>query len=77
LFQATSDAAGRTVRHPAELQLNDQERQVLDAVAADPTTIDEVTAGCGLPVHRVLSTISVLEMKHLVRRVSGSSVARV
>jgi DNA processing protein len=29
-----------------------------------------------LPVQRVLATISVLEMRHLVRRVSGNRVAR-
>jgi DNA processing protein len=76
LFEATSDATGRTVRRPAELQLNDQERQVLAAVNSTPTTLDEVAASCGLPVHRVLSTVSVLEMKHLLRRVSGNTVAR-
>ena len=30
----------------------------------------------GLPVHRVLATISVLEMRSLIRRVSGTSVIR-
>lgn len=39
--------------------------------------IDEVTQTSGLPVHRVLSTVHVLEMRGLVRRVSGNRVARV
>ncbi len=66
----------RTLRHPAELVLNEQERQVLDAVGVDPTSIDTVVTASGLPVARVLSTISVLEMRSLIRRVSGNLVAR-
>ena len=76
MFQATTDADGREVHHPGELQLNDQERAVLDAIRSDPTTIEEVVDGCGLPVHRVLSTISVLEMRHMIRRLSGMQVVR-
>lgn len=77
MFQPTQDADGREVHHPAELQLNEQERAVLDAIRSDPTTMDDVIAGCGLPIHRVLSTISVLEMRKLVRRLSGTQVIRV
>jgi DNA processing protein len=77
LVEKTSDAEGRAVHHPAELILNDQERQVLDAITTEPTTIDDVARGSGLPVHRVLSTLSVLEMRRLVRRVSGQLVVRV
>ena len=67
---------GREVRHPAELQLNDQEQAVLDAVQQAPTSIDEVVSSSGLPIHRVLSTVSVLEMRRLIRRVSGNQVSR-
>ena len=77
LVEATSTEDGHTVRHPAELQLNEQEQQVLDAISSEPTEIDEVAATSGLPVHRVLSTISVLEMRRLIRRASGHQVARV
>lgn len=77
MFQSAPDSDGREVHRPAELQLNDQERAVLDAVRVDPTTIDEVIAGCGLPIHRVLATISVLEMRRLVRRLSGTQLIRV
>lgn len=76
LFQSVTDTAGREVRHPGELQLNDQERAVLDAVGVDPTTVDAVIVGSGLPIHRVLSTLSVLEMRHLIRRLSGTQVVR-
>jgi DNA processing protein len=68
---------GRVVRAPAEVTLNEIEQQVLAAIDTSPTTIDAVTTACGLPVQRVLSTISVLEMRRLVRRLSGTQVARV
>ena len=77
LFEAAPTAEGRTVKHAAELTLNDLEKQVLDAVDDDPTSIDEVTVRCGIPVHRVLSTISVLEMRRVIRRVGGNRVMRV
>jgi len=65
------------LRHPGELQLNDQERSVLEAIASEPTGIEQIVSNSSLPVARVLSTISVLEMRHLVRRVSGQLVVRV
>ncbi|XZE53819.1 DNA-processing protein DprA [Planctomycetaceae bacterium SH139] len=68
---------GHSLRQPGELLLNDQERTVLEAVACEATSIDAITRACGLPIHRVLSTISVLEMRHLIRRLSGQYVARI
>ena len=65
------------VRHPAELMLNELEQKVLGAIETDATPIDTIVAQTGLSVARVLSTISVLEMRRLVRRLSGSTVVRV
>lgn len=76
LVEATPREDGRNVRHPAELQLNEQEQKVLECVGVDPTGIDQITTRSGLSVHRVLSTISVLEMRHLIRRTSGTTVMR-
>jgi DNA processing protein len=67
---------GTVLRVPAELTLNEIEQQVLAAIDTAPTTIDAITATCRLPVHRVLSTISVLEMRRLIRRVRGTQVVR-
>ena len=67
---------GTHIDQPAELLLNEIEQQVLQAIDGQPTSIDAVAAACGLPVHRVLSTVSVLEMRRLVRRVSGTQVVR-
>ncbi len=67
---------GSVVAQPAELLLNEIEQQVLQAIDYQPISIDTVAASCELPIHRVLSTVSVLEMRRLVRRVSGTQVVR-
>lgn len=69
--------SGHTVRNGSELLLNEQERQVLEAIEPQSTSIDAVVSGSGLPVHRVLATISVLESRKLVRRLSGQYVSRI
>lgn len=77
LAQETNREDGTTIRVPAEVMLNDVEQQVLQVVDPQGSLIDDVTQASGLPVHRVLSTIHVLEMRNLVRRVSGNRIARV
>jgi DNA processing protein len=66
----------REIHHPAELALNELERQVLDAIPSEATTVDAVISASGLSAPQVLATLSVLEMRRLVRRLSGSSVLR-
>jgi len=68
---------GKVVRRPAELQLNEIEQQVLQAIGDQPTGVEQIVQTTSLPVQRVLSIISVLEMRRLVRRLSGQSVVRV
>ncbi len=87
LFEATTSADGRTVRHAAELDLEDVERAVLDAIdataaAADTlasagVSIDDVVDTSGLAASQVLATLGVLEMRRIVRRIAGNRVARV
>jgi DNA processing protein len=67
---------GTLLTKPAELTLNEIEQQVLAAIDGSSTSMDEIMKASGLPIHRVLSTISVLEMRRLVRRVSGTQVVR-
>ncbi|MCC7475114.1 MAG: DNA-protecting protein DprA [Pirellulales bacterium] len=67
---------GSLLTQPAELLLNEIEQQVLAAIETTPTSIDTIASTTALPVHRVLSTISVLEMRRLVKRISGNQVAR-
>lgn len=77
LVSPVPDATGQTLHHPAELQLNDVERQVLAAIGLDPTPIDQIVESAGLSAAKVLSTISALEIRRLVRRVGGQAVMRV
>jgi DNA processing protein len=76
LAEITHRATGEEVHHPAELQLNEQEQQVLACIASHPTGIDEITVASGLPIQRVLATVSVLETRRLVRRISGQQLVR-
>jgi DNA processing protein len=76
LIESVPTKDGRTVHRPAELQLNDQEQKVLDCIDNEATNIDLVVNRSGLPVSRVLSTISVLEARRLIRRLSGTTVIR-
>ena len=67
---------GTTVRAPVEVTLNELETLVLQAIQTSGSLIDEVTESAGIPVQRVLATVSVLEMRGLVRKVSGNRVVR-
>jgi DNA processing protein len=80
LFETSTSADGRAVRSPAELQLGDIEQQVLAAVDASDSPssvdIDGIVAASGLAASQVLSTIGVLEMRRIIRRLPGNRVGR-
>jgi DNA processing protein len=73
-----SEAAGEqtTVRHPAELKLSEQERNVLNCIETAPTEFDVIVEKTQLPPARILATISVLEIRRLIRRISSTSFVR-
>jgi DNA processing protein len=64
------------VLSPRELALNEFERQVLNLVGMEPTHLDEVLRSCEIEAGRVLSTLTVLEMKRMVRRLPGGYLVR-
>jgi len=68
--------AAECVHKPAELQLSDQERSILNLVSAEPILVDEVLRTASITASRVLSTLTVLEMKRLVKRLPGGFVVR-
>ncbi len=76
LVEAAPRDDGQVIHHPAELSLNEIEQKVLAVIDTEATSIDRIVTDSGLPVPRVLSTISVLEMRRLVRRLSGNTVIR-
>jgi DNA processing protein len=65
-----------TVHSLRELSLNEIERQVLNLIGADPTLQDEIIARSQMEPPRVLSTLTVLEMKRLIRRQPGGFFIR-
>lgn len=77
LVEAAPMANGQAIHHPAELVMNEIEQQVLAVIAAEPTSIDQVIVASRLPPPQVLATLSVLEMRRVIRRLSGNLVARI
>jgi DNA processing protein len=76
LVEAAPREDGQVIHHPAELLLNELEQPVLAAIHGEATPIDQIVSDTGLPVSQVLSTLSVLEMRRLIRRLSGATVIR-
>ena len=64
------------VNRPAELDLNELERTVLDAIGEGPTSIDQVIRSSGLPAAQVLAVLNVLEVRLLVSRQAGQQMSR-
>ncbi len=64
------------VRHPAELVLSDLERNLLGLLDDLPRAADEVISRTGLTASQVMATLSVLEMRRLIRRVPGNQFVR-
>jgi DNA processing protein len=77
LVKPTLGQDGQMVHHPGELLLNEIEQQVLSAIGDEPMLLDAVIVESGLSAAQVVATLNVLEMRRIVRRLSGSLVARV
>ena len=76
LVEGFTDDRGQKVNHPAELQLNEVERKILDAIQQESTLIDSIISETGFPAHQVMATLSVLEIRRLIRKTGGTSVLR-
>ncbi len=77
LVQPVRTHPDQTVHAPRELLLNEIEREVLNLVRDDAQHVDEIVRQCTLEPARVIATLTVLEMKRLVRRLPGSLLVRV
>ena len=76
LTERTVISEKEIIHHPAELMLNEVEKQVLNAINSSPTSVDQVIQTANLPPHRVLSTIGILEVKRLIKRFQGNTFQR-
>jgi DNA processing protein len=52
---------------------SETESLLLKQLTAEPTHIDEVCRGCGLPISTVSSTLAMMELKGLVKQVNAMS----
>jgi DNA processing protein len=65
-----------TVHTPRELNLNAIESAVLNQITLDPVSIDEVLRTTRAESSQVLATLTVLEVRRLIRRLPGNFVIR-
>jgi len=61
---------------PGELCLGDQERPLLGQLDNHPVGVDELITRTSLTASQVLATLSVPELKRLVRRLPGHQFIR-
>jgi len=76
LTQPVIKSVSETVLAPAELLLSDHERAILNHVGIEPVAVDEVVRAADIETSRVLTTLTVLEMRRLVRRLPGGYIVR-
>ena len=69
-------AEQHTVHHPRELTLNPQEKEILDLISTSPVSVDSVLQTTQLDQSRVLSTLTVLEVRRFIRRLPGNMLVR-
>ena len=74
--EVRTDPEEPPVRHPAELALSDPERSLLGRLDDQPTAVDDLIARTGMTAGQVMATLSVLELKRLVRRMPGHRFVR-
>ena len=72
----STQSASVTIHSPRELVLTVQETEVLNQISSQPTGIDEILRACKLESSRVLATLTMLEMRRLIRRQPGNSYVR-
>ena len=76
LIEPVQTESEQILHTPRELNLTEQEQAILNLIDTAPTPIDQVISQSEMASSRVLSTLTVLEMKKLVRRLPGSFLER-
>ncbi|MEO2019803.1 MAG: DNA-processing protein DprA [Fuerstiella sp.] len=76
LANPTTSESQTTIHDPREMSLNPQEQEILSLISTSPVQVDEIIRTTQLDMSRVLSTLTVLEMKHFVRRLPGNMLVR-
>ena len=67
-------------RRPAEqvtADLSPDERSIVDELAAGPRQLDQLVAASKMPAARVSAALMLLEVKQIIKRMSGGTFARI
>lgn len=73
---APSDEPENAVDSPAHPLLTDLESKVLSHLDHAPKAADELIVHTGLAASQIMATLSILEMRRLIRRVPGNQFVR-
>jgi DNA processing protein len=76
LTQPVQRSPEETVQSPRELMLNDVERAVLNRITHEAEHVDALLPIDHLEPAQLLATLTILEMKRLIRRLPGGFVVR-
>ncbi|MBL4884203.1 MAG: DNA-protecting protein DprA [Planctomycetaceae bacterium] len=72
-----SQAKNTEVRVPRELSLSTQQSEILNLLGLEPISIDLLIERAGIEPSRILSTLTILEMKRLIERLPGNQILRI
>lgn len=65
------DNSDKEIKHKDNLNLNPTAQRIYEYISTEPVHIDKISNDLGLPVFKVLSSITELEMKNLVTALQG------
>ncbi len=66
----------REVHTPRELSLSEFEQDILNLVTLEPQHLNEIVQSSSLDSSRILSTLTILEMRKVVKRLPGGFLVR-
>lgn len=70
-FEPTNNDSNKGIKHRKNLNLNTTAQSVYDYINTEPVHIDKIAADLNIPVFKVLSALTILEMKGLVEALQG------
>jgi len=76
LSERVRESRGELFASAPPAELNDRQWAIWQNLGDTPTPIDDLIIATGLPTSQVLATLSTLEVRRIIRRVSGAFVER-
>ena len=76
-YEPEPTAPAKRAAPAAAPALAGDEKTVFDALGAEPLLPDELVADCGLPAQRVLTALTMLQIKKLAAKTAGNRFFKV